>query len=406
MKTDFMLAWRNLWRNKRRTFITVASIFFGVVLSTFMTSMQEGSYDKMVENAVRFYSGHIQIHNEDYWENKTINNTFYRSYSLEGIVKSTEGLELVVPRLESFALASSEQLTKGTMVLGIEPESEDGLTNLKQKIIRGKYLVQEDRGVLMGESLAKYLQVDVNDTLVLLSQGYHGVNAAGLFPVIGIIKHPSPSLDKQIVYMALAEAQNFYSADNLLTSMAITVDDIDDLPLVIDNLKSKVNKPYSVMGWEEMQPELVQQINGDREGGVIIKIVLFIVIGFGVFGTVIMMVAERRREFGVLVSVGLQKTKLAMILVYETFMIGVLGIFTGSIASIPLLYFLVYKPIPLKGQAEEMMIDMGFEPYMFFSIAPKVFTFQVLIIFIIVLVIAVYPFVKSLKLKENEAVRA
>jgi ABC-type lipoprotein release transport system permease subunit len=406
MKTDIKLAWRNLWRNKRRSVITVTSIFFGVILSTYMTSMQEGSYDKMVENAVRFYSGHIQIHNEEFWDNKTINNTFLRSDSLEEIVSLTEGLELVVPRLESFALASSDQLTKGAMVLGIDSEQEDKLTNLRKKLVRGNYLDNSSNGILMGESLAKYLQVDVADTLVLISQGYHGVNAAGLFPVKGIIKHPSPVLDKQIIYMNLPDAQEFYSAYNLLTSLAITVNDLDELPVALRKLKSNIDTPYSVMSWAEMQPELVQMIDGDRSSGVVVKLILFVVIGFGIFGTIIMMVAERRREFGVLVSVGMQKTRLAKILIYETFMIGILGIVTGTMASLPILYYHVNNPILMSGQAGEMYKEMGFEPYLYFSLAPKIFTFQILIIFIIVLVIAIYPIVKALKLKENKAIRA
>jgi ABC-type antimicrobial peptide transport system permease subunit len=118
------------------------------------------------------------------------------------------------------------------------------------------------------------------------------------------------------------------------------------------------------------------------------------------------MVAERRREFGVLVSVGMQKTRLAGILIYETFMIGLLGIITGSIVSLPILRYHVLNPIPMTGQAGEMMAEMGFEPYMYFSLAPRIFTFQVLIIFILVLVIAIYPIVKALKLKEHDAIRA
>jgi ABC-type lipoprotein release transport system permease subunit len=406
MKTDLKLAWRNLWRNKRRTIITVASIFFGVILSTYMTSMQEGSYENMVENAVRFYSGHIQVQNEDFWENKTINNTFEETDSLKEKIASVPGIQLVVPRLESFALASSKQLTKGAMVLGVDPQSEDQLTEISSKLVRGKYLKKGDDGILMGETLAKYLQIDVGDTLVLLGQGYHGINAAGLFPIRGIFKHPSPMLDRQLIYMDLSTAQSFYSADHLLTSLAMLVNEADEVPHIVKELKAKIHSPYRVMSWEKMQPELVQQINGDRDSGAIMKVILFLVIGFGILGTIIMMVAERRREFGVMVAVGMQKTRLAWMLVYETFIIGLLGILSGSLAALPILYYEYFHPIKMGGQAGQMMTDMGFAPYMYFSLAPKVFTFQVLIIFIIIVVIAIYPFVNALMLKENKALRA
>jgi len=406
MKTDLKLAWRNLWRNKRRTIITIASIFFGVILSTYMTSMQEGSYAKMVENAVRFYSGHIQVQNEDFWENKTINNTFVEKDSMKAKIASVPGIQLVVPRLESFALASSKQLTKGAMVLGVDPEKEDHLTEISKKMVRGKYLKKGSDGILMGETLAKYLQVDVGDTLVLLGQGYHGINAAGLFPVRGIFKHPSPTLDRQLIYMDLATAQDFYSADHLLTSLAMLVNEADEVPYIVNELKAKIHSPYCIMSWDEMQPELVQQINGDRDSGAIMKVILFLVIGFGILGTIIMMVAERRREFGVMVSVGMQKIRLAWMLIYETFIIGLLGILSGSLAALPILYYQYFHPIKLGGQAGQMMVDMGFEPYMYFSLAPKVFTFQVLIIFIIIMVISIYPFASALMLKENKALRA
>lgn len=368
--------------------------------------MQEGSYSKMMENAVRFYSGHLQVQQEDFWTNKTINNTFIQEDSLMENIMQIDGIELVIPRLESFALASGNELTKGSLVLGIDPRQENRLTRLKEKLIRGTYLKDLDQGILMGSALAKYLQVDVKDTLVLLSQGYHGVHAAGLFPIRGIIKHPSPLLDRQLILMPLETAQSFYSAENMLTSLAITIDEADMLPQIMTKMKQKCQSPYRVISWSEMQPELDQQINSDRESGAIIKMILYLVIGFGILGTIIMMVAERRREFGVLVSIGMQKHKLALILTIETFFIGLMGILSGIMVSLPLLIYQVYHPILMTGRAGEMIIEMGFEPYMYFSIAPKVFTFQLLTIFLMVLIISIYPIVKSLKLKENQAIRA
>jgi ABC-type lipoprotein release transport system permease subunit len=275
------------------------------------------------------------------------------------------------------------------MVLGVDPQKEDQLTEISKKLVRGKYLKEGSDGILMGETLARYLQVDVGDTLVLLGQGYHGINAAGLFPIRGIFKHPSPTLDRQLIYMDLSTAQNFYSADHLLTSLAMLVNEADEVPHIVNQLKAKIHSPYRVMSWDEMQPELVQQIDGDRDSGVIMKVILFLVIGFGILGTIIM-----------------QKTRLAWMLIYETFIIGIMGILSGSLASLPLLYYQYFHPIRMGGQGGQMMIDMGFEPYMYFSLAPKVFTFQVLIIFIMIMVISIYPFVSALMLKENKALRA
>lgn len=209
MSTNIKIAWRNLWRNKRRTLITVASIFFGVLLSAYMTSMQEGSYEKMVDMVVKYYSGYMQVHHENYWESKSINDTFEDTPELRRSILDHPEVDFVIPRLESFALASSEELTKGVLVMGIEPESENRLTSLKGNVNQGSYLQANDQGLLVGEGLAKYLHLGVNDTLVMISQGYHGISAAGKYPIRGIIKHASPQLNKMIVYMTLPNSQSF-----------------------------------------------------------------------------------------------------------------------------------------------------------------------------------------------------
>ena len=383
--------------------ITVASIFFGVVLSAYMTSMQEGSYGKMVEIVVKFYSGYMQIHKEDYWENKSINNVFEYDQALVDQLKAHREVDFVIPRLESFGLASSEELTRGAAVFGIVPTVENQLTGIADKITSGKYLQDKDDGVLIGEGLARFLELQVNDTLVILSQGYHGVSAAGKFPVRGIIKHISPDLNKSIIYMELKTCQGFLDAENKLTSLVVNVADNDAMNRTLKNLKKEIHSPYSVMSWEEMQPEIVQQIEGDRAGGVIMKAILYIVIAFGILGTIMMMIAERRREFGVMISIGMQKKKLAIILFIETLFIGLLGIVSGIAASVPLLFLQARNPIPLTGQAAQVMEDFGFEPFMFFSTAPEVFLQQALSIFIISVLIGIYPIVSTLRIKEMKA---
>ncbi|RLD34857.1 MAG: ABC transporter permease, partial [Bacteroidetes bacterium] len=244
---NLKIAWRNLWRNKRRTIITVASIFFGVILSTLMSSMQEGSYSSMVENVVKFYSGYLQVQNEEYWDNKTINNTFEPTEVLYKKINNTKGVIHVAPRLESFALASSLDITRGAMLFGIDPEKEEYVTEASKWISKGKYLQPGDKGLIIASGLAEYINIDVNDTLVLLGQGYHGVSAAGKYPVRGIVKLPNPDLNRQVIYMDLNNAQEFFSAENLITSLVIMVEDPYDLPHADRILKKEISSPYKVM---------------------------------------------------------------------------------------------------------------------------------------------------------------
>ena len=405
MTTNIKLAWRNLWRNKRRTLITVSSIFFGVLLSAYMTSMQEGSYSKMVEIVVKFYSGYMQVHHEDYWENKSINNSFDYDQAMINKLKFHPEVNLVSPRLKSFGLASAEELTRGAAIFGIVPDVEDQLTGIAGKISSGKYLQANDDGVVIGDGLARFLKLQVNDTLVIITQGYHGISAAGKFAVLGLIKHVSPEFNKSIIYMELKTCQSFLGADNKLTSLVVNVAGNDAMNRTMKNLKQEIKSPYSVMSWEEMQPEIVQQIESDRAGGVIMKAILYIVIAFGILGTIMMMIAERRREFGVMISIGMQKSKLAGVLFIETLFIGLLGIISGIAVSLPLIFIQAKNPVPLTGETAKLMEDFGFEPYMFFSTAPEVFWQQAISIFIISALIGIYPIVSTLKIKEIKALR-
>ncbi|MGV8093365.1 MAG: ABC transporter permease [Mangrovibacterium sp.] len=241
------MAWRNLWRNKRRTLITVASIFFGVLLSTFMTSMQEGTYSKMIDNVVGFYSGYIQIHHPEYWENKTIDYTFTPDDTLRQVLNNDPEITSSVPRLESFTLLSFGNNTKGAALIGIDPEKEDKMTKLSNWIEQGTYLKPGDDGIILAVNLAKNLGVSVNDTLVLISQGYHGTSAAGLFPVRGILKFPAPAMNNLGGYIDIQAAQNFFSVPGKYTSLVLMVNDYSNVNQIKNKLVGAIGDRYEVM---------------------------------------------------------------------------------------------------------------------------------------------------------------
>ena len=390
MKDYLKLAWRNLWRNKRRTLITTASIFFGVILSTIMSSMQEGSYAQYIKTIVNSYSGYIQVHSKGYWNDKVINNSL--EYSLvRQKLSDVKGITATAPRLENYALASSEEITKGVMVIGIAPIEEDAITNLSKKIIKGNYLSRDDNGVVLGSTLARYLKLEAGDTVVLLSQGYHGVGAAGKYPVRGIIKQPSPELDRTVVYMNISDCQDLFSAPDRLTSVVIMVKNNDAMPAVKNDLISSLGTDYEVMDWKEINNILLKQIDSDRASGMIIKGVLYMIIAFGIFGTVMMMMAERRKEFGMIVAIGMQKYKLSYVLVLETILLGFTGVIAGIAASIPITWYFTLHPIPITGQAADTMLQMGFDPVMSFSMIPSIYYHQAITILIFTLIIGLYP---------------
>jgi len=404
--SEFKLAWRNIWRNKRRTLITVASIFFGVILSTLMSSMQDGTYSKMIDNVVSFYSGYLQIHHPDYWESKSIDDLYVPSDSLLKIVSENNDIELIVPRMESFALMSFKTNTKGGMLIGIEPKEENQLTKLKQWVDQGRYLEKGDDGIMMAVNLAKALDVQLGDTVALISQGYHGYSASGLFPVVGILKFPFPTMNNFGTYISLDRAREFFSAPNMVTSLVLTVNDYDDVYPAKHKLVSSLGDNYSVMTWDEMDPVTKQMIEGDKGQGIIMKGILYILIGFGVFSTVIMMIAERRKELGVMIAVGMNKLKLAKVLFYETMLIGLVGVLSGFAISVPIVWWMVRSPIPLSGEVADVYEQFGMEPAIYFGNDPMVFWGQILIVFGITLLVSIYPLSKILRLKVTKALRS
>lgn len=403
MKAYIQLAWRNLWRNKRRTLIAGASIFFGVLLSTYMTSMQEGSYERYINTIVHAYSGHIQLYQKGYCDNKIINNSMEFSEELNSKINQISSITIFTPRLESYALISNEEQTKGAMVIGILPSAEDSITRLSKKIIAGEYLQPGDKSVIIGSSLARYLQLQVNDSLVLLSQGYHGASAAGLYRVKGIIKHPSPNLDRNAVYMDIQQCQEFFSATERATSVVIMIQSNDEEAITKKQLANITGSNFEIKDWKEINRILLKQIDSDRASGAIVKGVLYLIISFGIFGTILMMALERRKEFGILIAIGMQKLRLGGVLLTETIMIGLLGSITGILASIPIVWFYTLHPIRFTGQAAESMLQIGFEPVFSFTLMPAVFYQQALIILFFSLIIGIYPVLFACRLKVNEA---
>jgi len=400
------LAWRNIWRNKRRTTITVSSIFFAVLLALFMRSMQLGSYSRMIETSVEMYSGYIQVHDSGYWENKSINRLLEITPEVTDKVTSVEGVKFVIPRLENFALAASDELTKGVQVIGTDPETETAMTELADKVIEGEYFGVGGQGVMVTSGLADYLNLGLNDTIILLGQGYHGTNAVGKYPITALVKQPNPELNKVLVYMPLKLAQQFNGAPNMASAMVVMLDDYQKMNKVQAAIQAQFDSDFEVMNWEEMQPELVQLIESDNAGGIIMLLILYIVIAFGIFGTIMMMTVERTREFGVLIAIGMQKPRLISLVGLETFFIGIFGMIISTLAGIPLLYYMFLNPIQMQGEMAQTMEEFGMEPVMPFSLDPVIFYTQALAILVIVFICLTYPLSAIGRLKIVQALRA
>ncbi|RLD67414.1 MAG: ABC transporter permease [Bacteroidetes bacterium] len=391
----FKIAWRNLWRNKRRTLITAASLFFAVFFAIIMRSMALGTYDLMIDSAVRQYSGFIQIQNKEYWKEKTIDELMTNSDSLHRLIENQDGVVSLLPRLESFALASSGNKTKGIILQGINPLVDDKMTGLSSRLVKGKYLTEADNGVVLAQRLSSFLELNVGDTVVLLSQGYHGVTAANIFPVRGIVKVPNPTLDNRLIVTSIEAAQDFYGASNMLTSLVVNIESKYDIDKVMAKVKKQLEgSDLSVLSWTDMNKELKQQIDSDNGSGKIMLAILYMVVFFGVLGTIIMLTAERKKEFAVMVSIGMQRFRLSVLVFIETIFIGFLGMLAGLIAAMPILLYYANSPIRLTGEMAKTYETMGIEPLMGFSLQADIFINQFIIVFFVLIIALIYPTIK------------
>lgn len=406
MKELLKIAWRNLWRSKRRTILTMTSIILAACMAMLTRSMQKGSYENMISNAVKLSTGYFQVQATDYWENKSIDKTFIDTPELLNKISNYEGVEIVVPRLESFALASSGKHTKGTLIIATDPEIENSLNKISDKLISGEYLSADDNQALVAEKLAEYLQVSVGDTLVLLGQGYHGVTATAKYRVKGIIKFPIPQLNNQLIYLPLKAGQEFYSSYGRVTTYSVMISNPDDLDEIVEKVKSELSHDYVVMDWTELNKEMVQAIQTDDVGGQIMLGILYMVIGFGMFGTIMMMTMERRKEFAIMVAIGMQRFKLFLVILYETIMIGIVALIISLIITYPVLLYYFYNPVPLEGEFAEAMEMFGAEPIMPFSLDADIFINQTLAVIVIAFIASLYPLTKILRFKVLQAMRS
>jgi len=400
------IARRNIRRNKRRTLITVASVFFALFFGLMMRSVQIGTFGRITENIVSSYSGHLQIHKNGYSEEKIINNSFEFPPGKIKKIKGLKYVKAVVPRVESFALASSGEQTKGCLVSGISPEKENAVTEISEKIISGRFLTQDDKGALIGDKLASFLNVGINDTIILLGQGYHSVSAAGKYPVRGILHFSTPKLNSSLVYISLKEAQTLYSIENKLTGIAVFADNDRHTSLLKSEILSVFNpENYEVLDWGEMMPELKQLIQSKSAGSYVVLGLLYMIVGFGVLGTAVMSAAERKKEFGLLIAVGMRKIKLALIVFSETFFLGLIAVIAGFAVSLPIILYYSVHPIHLSGTMAAMYEKGGFEPVIVFSSDPSYMFAQLIIVAVIVLIASCYPIFKISMLKPIDAMR-
>lgn len=406
MKRKIVLAWRNLWRNKKRTHITLASVTFAVVIATMMRGLQLGTYDKMIGDAIKSTTGHVAIMDKLYWDDKTLLNSMVFSTALEKTLKNDQNLDFYVPQVLSGALVSSGPHTRGVLVQGVDPEVQDSQIKLSGKIIAGSYLNDDDEAVLIGKELSQFLRIGVGDTIVLLGQGYMGVTAAGKYPVKGVYDHPMAEFNKRLVFLPLAAAQYLFFMEGRLTNVNLILKDYEEAENTLAFYQSKIDTTLlEARGWESMNKEVLSGIESDNFFGKIMIGILYMVIGFGLFGTILMMTMERRKEFSIMIAIGMRRTKLLGQVILESIMIAGMGALVGLVISFPVVYFYYLNPIPVPEESAEMYRQMNMEPILQISIKPGYMILQFAIVLMVSIIASVIPLNNIMKFNIVDIIR-
>ena len=397
----FKIAWRNIYRNKKRSLITISSIFAALFLIILMRALQFGFYDKLIETVVESYAGYVEVHADGFWDNQSLDNSMEVDQSLLDNIKTVEGVDNIVQRLQTFTLISMGNKTKGGVINGINILDEQKITDWSKKMVSGTFEINDDE-IIVGKGIAEYFDVKENDTLILYGQGYRGMMAAGKYPVAGVIDLKNPDLNKLGIFMTIESARSYVSSDDISTHIIIDKERYYDEIKIVNDLSETLPEDYEIMTWKETLPEIEQTITADSAGGLIMAFILYIIVIFGMFGTVLMMTEERKYEFGVLISIGMSRIRLFGIILIETIILSMIGVVLAVVITHPICYYYNLNPIDmavLMGDgADQMMQELGFSPIAPMSISWSIPLTHALVIFISSIIISVYPAIKISKL--------
>jgi ABC-type lipoprotein release transport system permease subunit len=392
MKKHLVMAWRNLWRNRKRTNITLASIVFAVVIATFMRGLQLGSYDKMLSDVITSSTGHLAIMDQLYWDDKTLINSMEFSSVLEQELRGDDEIDFWAPEITGGCLASSGPHTRGVLVQGVDPAVKDQQMKLKEKIIAGEYLEDDDEAVLIGKDLAQFLRMEVGDTLILFGQGYQGVTAAAKYPVKGIFDHPMSDFNRRLTILPLAAAQYLFYMEGRVTNINLILQDPKDYEEIQTRYEAQIDTTLlEVNDWKSMNKELLSGIESDNFFGKLMIGILYMVIAFGIFGTILMMTMERKKEFSIMIAIGMQRAQLIGLVIIESIYMAAIGAVVGLIISFPVVYFYANNPIEITGDTAETYRQLNMEPILAISTNANYMVMQFIIVMLISLLASIIP---------------
>ena len=408
---EFKMAWRNIWRNPRRSILTILAIAFACLLLIFMLSWQFGSYETMINSTVKIQTGHLQVQALGYREKNDIRLAIGDPAAVVRIVEKTPGVSAYTLRSRTFSLISSKNRTYGAMVIGIDPEREGRMSPLRTLVRKGRYFSADDGNqAIIGHLLANNLRVSIGDELIILGQGFDGSVAASMVKVKGVFNSGQDDFDRGLVHIPLQFFEAVYAmrgavhevvvVGNSLKAVAGIKKEVAD-GLVSAGLESKL----TVLDWKELMPGLIEAIKMDLVSGLIFYMILIVVVAFSILNTFLMAIFERTREFGILMAMGTSPGKLTRLLLLESVTMTLLGVCIGAVAGSLITTYFQAHGIVIPG-ATELLRQYGLPERMHPRLSVLSASIGAGIVLLITSLTALYPSLKVRRLRPVEAMMA
>jgi ABC-type lipoprotein release transport system permease subunit len=405
------MAWRNIWRNPRRTILTICAITFASILLVFMLSFQFGSYETMINTSVKISTGHLQIQAEKYQEKKSIRYVIPDPQKVAGIVNTIPEVAAYTFRGQAFALISSKNRSYGVVVTGIDPPGEANVSRIKKLVREGNFLSATDvNQAVVGKLLAKNLRVTIGDELTLLGQGRDGSIAATVLQVKGIFSSGIDEFDRSAIQIPLSTFQDIFTMAEAVHEIVVigrALSDVSGIKTQLQEALQALNsrKPLKTLDWQEIMPGLRQAIEMDLVSGLIFYGLLIIVVAFSILNTFLMAIFERTKEFGVMMAIGTSPRRLTKVLLIESMTMTMIGIIAGIVLGIALTYYFQLNGIDFSG-GSELLSQFGITGRMYPKLSILSVSIGPFMVLFFTFFAALYPALKIRRLRPVEAMTA
>ena len=408
MNITLRLAWRNLWRQPRRTWLTTGAMVFSNVLLVFMISLQFGMYGLMIDNTLQVFSGHLQVQAPGYNDDQKMRQVVADVQPLAARLRKELGSDTIAARGWAFGLASSAERSYGIGIYGVEPGFEPNVSNIPGLVEEGRYLESPDAyDIVIGSVLARNLRVGIGDEITVLGSGVDGSFAAAVLQVAGIFKSGVKDIDRNIAEIPLGTFQEIFYMNGAGHQVVIAAPTLGAVPALKSRVEALVADAGDlvVLDWDALQPGLKQAIQADMSSAFFMYGILVILVAFSVLNTQLMSVLERTHEFGVVMALGMKPGRLGRLIVLETAMMGMLGLILGAIAGASLTIWLGIRGYSVPGM-EEMAAQFNLPG----RIYPQATVLSILlgpsVVFLFSVLASVYPAWRLRRLHPVEAMRS